>query len=60
MKKDNKNNTKDKEDDTMSAAATNFVYEIKVDPKKEKKEPLISKELLDLCKKNENKYPLKK
>jgi hypothetical protein len=44
----------------MSATAQNFVYEIKTSKDKPIKEQMVSKELLDLCKKVAEKYPLKK
>lgn len=57
---DKKHITKDEGDDTMAAAAQNYVYEIKIDKNKENNEKLISKELLELCKKVAEKYPLRK
>lgn len=52
--------TKEERNDTMTATTQNFLYEIKVDKNKEKNEKLISKELLELCQKVAEKYPLKK
>lgn len=59
-KNNKKQITNDEWDDTMAEATQNYVYEIKIDKNKEKNEKLISKELLELCKKVAEKYPLKK
>lgn len=59
MERDKYNIHCKEEDDTMAAVGKNFVYEMKVNKENPKKEPVISKELLELCKKVANKYPRK-
>lgn len=51
-----------KGDDTMSAVATNYVYEIKVSPdsSKKKTENVLTAEMLAALKKEADKYPYKK
>ena len=43
----------------MSAVARNYVYEVKVKKADEKKEKIVSKKLLAMCKDVANKYPKK-
>lgn len=59
---DNKENScfeKEKEDDTMSAVARNYVYEVKITKTNEKNEKVISKRMLAMCKDAASKYPKK-
>ena len=59
---DNKENScfeKEKEDDTMSAVARNYVYEVKITKTNEKNEKVISKRMLAMCKDASSKYPKK-
>ena len=56
-KKLNEQNQKTKEEDTMSATARNFVYEVKTkDSKKILTQPAASKTFLEECKKVAQKY----
>lgn len=48
-----------KEDDTMSAVARNYVYEVKTTKAIEKNEKVISKKMLAMCKEVASKYPKK-
>lgn len=57
MRKENDDETK--EDDTMSAVARNYVYEVKVKKNDESKEKMISKSILAMCKEVASKYPKK-
>ena len=59
---DNKENScfeKEKEDDTMSAVARNYVYEVKITKTNEKNEKVISKRMLAMCKDAACKYAKK-
>lgn len=58
MKKE-KNNKNGKEDDTMSAVARNYVYEVKVKKGDKSKEKTVSKSVLAMCKEVASKYPKK-
>lgn len=48
-----------KEDETMSAVARNYVYEIKVKRNDEKKEKVVSEKILAMCKEVASKYSKK-
>lgn len=48
-----------KEDDTMSAVARNYVYEVKTTKATEKNEKVISNKMLAMCRKVASKYPKK-
>lgn len=48
-----------KEDDTMSAVARNYVYEMKVKSNDEKKEKAVSEKILAMCKEVASKYSKK-
>ncbi len=56
-KKGNKNN--EREEYAMSAVARNYVYEVKAKKSDEKREKVISKKLLAMCKDVAGKYPKK-
>lgn len=56
-KRNNSEKRKTKEEDTMSATARNFVYEVKAkDSKKILSQPAVSKSFLEDCKKVAQKY----
>ena len=48
-----------KEDDTMSAVARNYVYEVKTTRESGKNEKVVSKKMLAMCKEVASKYPKK-
>ena len=49
----------EKEDDTMSAVARNYVYEVKTTRENGKSEKVVSKKILAMCKEVASKYPKK-
>lgn len=49
----------ERKDDTMSAVARNYVYEMKTTKTNEKSEKVISKKMLAKCKEVASKYPKK-
>lgn len=59
---DNKENEcyeAEKEDDTMSAVARNYVYEMKTTKVSGKSEKVVSEKILAMCKEVASKYPKK-
>ncbi len=49
----------EKEDDTMSAVARNYVYEMKTTKASVKREKVVSDKILAMCKEVASKYPKK-